>query len=63
MPFISIYRPFGIGKEPYLGDVLTMTINHFLVFLVQNPIFRTNWILIAIKHAKSIIWGDPYVRH
>lgn len=40
-----------------------MTINHLIVFLVQNPIFRTNGILIAIKHPKSIIWADPYVRH
>lgn len=30
---------------------------------MQNPIFRTNGILIAIKHPMSIIWRDPYVRH
>ena len=40
-PFISyLIRPFGRGTLPYLGDLLTVVINHLLTGMIPQIMVR-----------------------
>ena len=47
-PIYKPFRPFGRGTLPYLGDLLTMVINHLLNGMILQVCAFTRWTLLAL---------------